>query len=144
MKACRRRCGTAVIAMLVLIATVAAPAFADGEAWPPFRVVVDDNHPPFSFHRTDGQADGVSVHVIAALLADRKPPVSIESMPWRRIVLMARTTPNLVIASVMKLPERRDQFIWLGSLFREPISLYALRSRQLLVRQPEALQTLLP
>jgi polar amino acid transport system substrate-binding protein len=104
--------------------------------------VVDDNHPPFSFARAGGQADGVSVRIIAALLSDQDPPVRIEAMPWRRIVLMARTTPNLVIASVMQLPERREQFIWLGSLFHDPISLYALRSRQLLVKQPDALQSL--
>ena len=142
MNACLRKVGATLLTLLMLTATTMTPAFADGENWPPFRVIVDDNHPPFSFNRADGQADGLSVRVIAALFADHEPPVTIEAMPWRRIALMARTTPNLIIASVMQLPERRDQFIWLGSLFREPISLYALRSRHLTIRQPEALQTL--
>lgn len=128
--------------VLALLISVATPAFAERTSLPPFRVIVDDNHPPFSFGRAGDQADGVSVRIIAALLSEQDPPVSIEAMPWRRIVLMARTTPNLVIASVMQLPERREQFIWLGSLFRDPIALYALRSRQLTVGQPDALQRL--
>ena len=132
----------ALCALLSLWVTATIPVWAASAPLPAFQIVVDDNHPPFSFRATNEQADGVSVRIIAALLTDQEPPVSIEAMPWRRIVLMARTTPNLVIASVMQLPERREQFIWLGSLFREPISLYALRSRQLLVKQPDALQSL--
>lgn len=137
-----RRWMASLCTTLALIVSAAAAVRADNAPLPPFRIVVDDNHPPFSFGRADGQADGVSVRIIAALFTNKDPPVSIVAMPWRRIVLLARTTPNVVIASVMQLPERREQFIWLGSLFRDPISLYALRSRQLTIRQPDALQTL--
>ena len=102
---------TALCALLTLCITATIPVWAESVPLPAFRIVVDDNHPPFSFARAGGQADGVSVRIIAALLSDQDPPVLVEAMPWRRIVLMARTTPNLVIASVMQLPERREQFI---------------------------------
>ncbi len=109
---------------------------------PPFRVLVDDSHPPFSYSDENGDAQGITVQMLTALLTRMNQSTTIESMPWRRTAVLASTTPNLLMASVMQLPERKAQYLWLGPLFRESISLYALQSRHLRIDSAAAVQQL--
>ena len=44
------------------------------------------------------------------------------------------TAPNVLLASVLRLPEREANFVWVGRLFHESIALYGLRERNLRIR----------
>lgn len=127
---------------LAVLLTLAGGFGAQAAELPAFRVLVDDGHPPFSYANENGEAQGVTVQMLEALLARMNQPVRIEAVPWRRAALLATTTPNLLLASVMQLPERKRQYLWLGQLFQESISLYALKSRRLQINNTEALYTL--
>lgn len=127
---------------LATVLTIGIGLGAHASELPAFRVLVDADHPPFSYANTSGEAQGITVQMLDAVLTRMNQPVRIEAVPWRRAALLATTTPNLLLASVMQLPERKTQYLWLGQLFQESISLYALKSRRLQIRDIEALYAL--
>ena len=100
---------------------------------PAWRVLVDDAHPPFSYYDAQGKPAGLTVRIINELLRSVPTPPPMELMPWQRILLTG-TTPNTLIASVTRLPERERDYLWVGVLFRESVWLYALRDNRMHLR----------
>ena len=110
-----------------LLLMPAPPVQSAVAALPEFRVLVDDAHPPFSYLDQQGKPQGLSVQILRAVLAKLALNNTIEATPWRRAVLLAARAPNVLLASVMELPERKSQYVWIAPLFSESIWLYSLR-----------------
>ncbi|MFC3033876.1 substrate-binding periplasmic protein [Pseudoalteromonas fenneropenaei] len=54
---------------------------------------------------------------------------NIHVLPWYRSQQIVEQTPNTLIYSLVRTPERESQFIWLLPLCRLDISFYRLKSR---------------
>jgi len=134
-------------ALTVLICTLLVPITngmaVDRDSDPvEFRILVEDHHQPFSYVLADGEVRGLSVEIIRLLLEQLKRDVKLEPVPWQRALAEHRNQRNIILASVVRLPQREQQFLWLGRLFREPTLIYALRERGLKLTTVKALADL--
>lgn len=57
---------------------------------------------------------------------------AFEFVPWKRAMLMAETTPNILFFSLSRTPEREDKFLWLGEVSPYGQYLYQLNDAPLI------------
>jgi len=73
------------------------------------RVVTEDSYPVQ--YVENGQLKGKNATSINTALEMMKLDASIEVLPWARAYNMALSTPNVLIFSITRTPEREDLFI---------------------------------
>ncbi|WP_269585111.1 substrate-binding periplasmic protein [Roseibium sp. Sym1] len=114
---------------LSLVALLAVPAKAEpGEirlVTQSFAPLQWDNH---------GKPDGyVTAYLLAAAERVREiVPVTVtgfDFLPWKRAMLTAETSPNVLFFSLSRTPEREDRFHWLGEVSPYGQYFYQLASR---------------
>jgi len=75
---------------------------------------------PLQFSEEDVPAGYVSDYLLKALeRVNASKAVKIDAfefLPWKRAMLMAETTPNILFFSLSRTPEREDKFLWLGEV----------------------------
>lgn len=74
------------------------------------RVVTEDSYPVQ--YVENGQLKGKNATSINTALEMMEIDASIEVLPWARAYNMALSTPNVLIFSITRTPEREDLFIW--------------------------------
>jgi polar amino acid transport system substrate-binding protein len=77
--------------------------------------VVTEELPPLSF-RDQGVLTGYATELMQAVFSQAKIQAEIDVYPWPRAYHVAATTPNTVIFSMGKTPEREPLFHWIGPL----------------------------
>jgi polar amino acid transport system substrate-binding protein len=115
--------------LLRLLAGVAglALAFCAFAAAP--LTVVTEEFPPYSYTR-GGKLTGYSVDVVRAALDGAGLVYSISSYPWARAYQMAHSRPNVLIFSMVRSPEREQQFQWIAQIAKRSVYLYKLARRR--------------
>lgn len=98
-------------------------------AQPPNLKVLSTNYAPYNYQNSKGIPDGAATKMVNALLSQYYGAASdaipdIEFLPWARSYHLAETTPNTLIYSIARTPEREDKFIWIGRLLPMPVYLY--------------------
>ncbi len=89
-------------------------------------------------HRPDGGTPPIEYHGIrscrrffsGSCASNPQPPLRktpIQFQPWARAYKTALDTPNVVLFTVTRLPEREDRFHWIGPLLVAHNGFYALR-----------------
>jgi len=79
--------------------------------------VLTEQYYPYTYTesgRDDGEIVGLATELVAAVLEEARLDYQISIMPWARVVRAAETTPNVLVYSMVRPPEREDQFHWTG------------------------------
>ena len=93
--------------------------------------IVTEHLPPYQI-AVNGQLEGGSVGLkIKKLLSNVLPETTIEVLPWARTYQIALNTPNTIIFSLVRTPERENKFIWIGKVAHVPMELISLKTSQL-------------
>ena len=86
--------------------------------------------PPYYWINEDGKAQGVNVDLANALEPLLPFSSSLEHMPWARAVQETLDNPNLVLLSLLKTPNREDEFEWISSVNHMQASLIRLKQKE--------------
>lgn len=79
----------------------------------------------------NGTPTGFSVDLLEAItkeVGDEIVASDINQVPWNEALETVRNTPDTVLFSTVRTPEREDQFRWVGPFISHDIVLYAVRS----------------
>lgn len=110
-----------------MLLALAAPVRAD----PGQLAIYGMESRPFSFMHGQ-QPDGLVVELVNKL-QERLPPQfkrqPVEIVPWARANSVAMRTPNVLLLSIMRTPEREQHMSFVGPLFLGHISAFAVRGR---------------
>ncbi len=85
---------------------------------------------PYYFLDEHGQAQGISVDIVNALVTCTSVSGEIVHLPWARAVRETHNNPNIVLTSVLRTPEREQQFQWLGTIDTARASLIGLHHQR--------------
>ncbi|HWQ63584.1 MAG TPA: transporter substrate-binding domain-containing protein [Methanospirillum sp.] len=102
-----------LVFMLIPAVSLAAPV-------PAFHIddlkVVTEDYAPLNY-LDNGTLKGISVDLTEAALHQLGSNITRESfsvLPWSEAYNLARTTPDTILFSADRLPEREDLFLWAG------------------------------
>jgi polar amino acid transport system substrate-binding protein len=96
--------------LLAALACLAPSAGAADE----LRIVTEEL-PPYSMTR-DGKITGLSTEVVQAVLKEVGMRAGIQAMPWARAYDTALNSENVLIYSIMRIPQRESLFKWVGTI----------------------------
>jgi polar amino acid transport system substrate-binding protein len=113
-----------VCGLMLLFVSLSVAATVTIEA-KPFRVLTE-NAPPFSFKDQNDRVDGLVTQVVIALLKKMDLSVDIEVLPWVRAYKTALVEPNILIYSIVRIPEREASFHWLTPVIPVDIGVYSM------------------
>lgn len=121
----RQRPQFRLFALFMLAATSLCSA-----ASPPALILLDENHPPFSYHDAEGNAQGLSLELCRLLVTELQWPTKIELSSWARVESRLKAGEPVLIGAMMKTPERTPHYQWLLQLFAQENLIYRLRERR--------------
>lgn len=99
--------------LIILIATMNLTAQADH--WS--LQIYSEQYPPLNYINEQGKPTGVVYDLLVLMLRDmgRADLIDgIEFVPWARGYHEAQTRPNTMLFSMIRNPEREQDFIWVG------------------------------
>lgn len=114
---------------LLLLAGLVAQAHAQGGDEAPRIVVMLEDFAPYSFVDEQGQTTGYAVELAREMLARAKVAASFEFSSWPRVMLRARSEPNVLVPAIVRLTEREALFHWLGQIGVRRGMLFRLKTR---------------
>lgn len=79
-----------------------------------------DESPPYQFMK-NGAVTGFASELLMAGCLRAKLTCEIRITPWARAYAQASTTPNTVLFSIVRRPDRERDFIWLSPILSEPV-----------------------
>jgi len=82
----------------------------------PKLTLYTENWPPYQSIDRQGTISGLSVDIIKKTLDSANWPYEIIVSPWARAIAKVHETPNSLIFSIARFPERELAFIWLVPL----------------------------
>lgn len=98
--------------------------------------IVSTTYPPYNYELR-GEAAGYASQIINGFVSEFNKSsgseTTIEFLPWTRTLHTAKNTPNTLVYSIARTPEREKQFHWIGRLLPMPVYLYKHKSRKDLV-----------
>lgn len=90
---------------------------------------VTEELPPYSFTENK-KLTGFSVQVAEEILRRAGYDFQMNSYPWSRSYMLARTNPNVMIFTMARTAERENDFHWIGSLGARKLYLFKLAARK--------------
>ena len=90
--------------------------------------VVTENVPPLQIYKEGKLVGGMAVELVQAIFEQAKLTADIQVYPWPRAYHMALSQKDTLIFSIIKLPERKDDFIWIGKLYSLQANITKLKS----------------
>lgn len=102
-------------ALLTAHVSAATPLLLTTEIYPPFNYLSAKTAKP----------EGISVDIVAALMARVQQPYSIRLLPWQRAISLAEKQPDTCVFSMSRTPEREVRYRWIGPLVRNDWALFA-------------------
>lgn len=75
------------------------------------KVVASIN--PLLQYPDQGENKGPTIGILNAILAEAQLKASVVFMPWARAFSIAESHPNTIILSMIRTPEREDNFYWI-------------------------------
>lgn len=105
---------------------------------------VTEAYPPYNFS-DNNILRGIAVDLLVLASQQTTAPVQrsqIRLMPWARSYRTALKTPNYVLFSTARTPEREKLFKWAGPITTNHVVLLAKKSRGMRINSPADLQHL--
>ena len=104
--------------LIILAIILSIPAGCYGLEIPPDLQIITENYPPLNYIE-NGTLQGISVDLMELAFERLDIPVnrsSFQVLLWSEGYTRALNTPNTVIFSTARLPERESQYLWAGPL----------------------------
>lgn len=79
-----------------------------------------DESPPYQFMK-NGEATGFATELLMAGCRRAQLACEVRITPWARAYAQASTTPNTVLFSIVRRPDRERDFIWLSPVMTESV-----------------------
>jgi polar amino acid transport system substrate-binding protein len=92
------------------------------------RIVAIDSGEPFNW-MLNGKLQGMAVDVAVDLAKRAGYAPAMQALPFRRAYEVGRTSPNVLLLTLARTPEREGQFIWLGPIAPRDVWLWKLKRR---------------
>jgi len=99
--------------------------------------VMAQENPPFNT-ATAGEPRGASTDMLLRMAEIAGIPLSrsdIKTYPWARSYDIAKTTPNTILAPVVRNSQLEGQFLWIGPIYKIDIGLIAPKSKKLKIQK---------
>lgn len=93
-------------------------------------VFLAEELPPYHFTNSSGQADGALVEIVQAMLKQAKLTGKIEIQPFARSYQATSTQQNTFLISLLKTPNRHNQFQWVGEIYQSYAVFVGLKKRE--------------
>ncbi|MCX6090086.1 MAG: transporter substrate-binding domain-containing protein [Candidatus Atribacteria bacterium] len=128
-----------VILCWFTIGCIALPAWSADPAiktkTPTLRLLTED-YPPITFQK-DGKVTGYATEIVETLMKRLQVQGQIELMAWGDAYQIAASTPNVVLFSTTRTPEREKLFTWIGPIGSYNDALYARKGAGLKIASLE-------
>lgn len=112
------------LCLVSLCLCMITPAFAQTELQG-----VTEQYPPYSYEE-NGEVVGIVTEIVQAMSEKAGLTITIKLYPWARAYDTALNTPDALIFSIFRTPEREDLFYWIGPVVpRIELGLYKLKER---------------
>ncbi|MDO6486120.1 transporter substrate-binding domain-containing protein [Colwellia sp. 6_MG-2023] len=73
---------------------------------------------PLLQYQDEGENKGPTIGILNAILAEAQLEANVAFMPWARAFSIAESNPNTIILSMIRTPEREDNFYWIIKVSR--------------------------
>lgn len=110
------------VIFFVLLLALSGPAIAQE------LTIYVDNWPPYNFNENN-KIVGISTELVEAALEDTNIKYDITMLPFKRALYTVQNTPNTMLFTVARIPQRDDMFAWIGPLHTRRLCLYKLKKR---------------
>lgn len=87
-----------------------------------------DNWPPYNFKK-NGRVVGISTELIQAALQKANIQYKLALYPFKRALITVQKIPNTMLFTVARIPQREDNFLWIGPIHSRKVYLYKLKNR---------------
>ena len=91
--------------------------------------VFTEHLPPYQIQDKEGKLSGLTIDIFNELIQITGDIPKIQIMPWARAFRDVQTTPNSLIFSMTRTPEREDKFLWVGDILEFHPYFWGLRER---------------
>ncbi len=128
------------VGLLIILLSLLRPLSAGADALPNLKIVTE-YWSPFQYTEM-GQLKGISVDLLDEVLKRAGSSQTREDfvvLPWIRAYQLAQTTPNTLLFSVTRTPEREALFRWVGPIFENATYLIARKDRRIRINDPKDL-----
>lgn len=107
---------------------------AEGSGAPPALLLsaYTEEWPPYNFSERESLR-GIATDTLRALCHEAGLACRIQSVPWARAYRNAQHTPNTLVYSTARLPEREQEFHWIGPIAPRVTWVYGRRGAERLV-----------
>jgi polar amino acid transport system substrate-binding protein len=110
------------------------PIRAAAEPFPAFKIMTEDWR-PYNYEE-QGVPKGLAVDTLVLMLqrvGSQQGRGDIHFYPWERGYQTIQMLPRVILFSMTRTPERDPLFKWVGPLADNTVSLFALKSRHIVV-----------
>lgn len=80
-------------------------------------------------YQEEGENKGPTIGILNALLKETEFSANVSYMPWARAFSIAKNTPNTLILSMLRTPEREDSFHWIIKVSQAARVFISLKSK---------------
>lgn len=108
-----------------IVALALAPWLAPTPALAGVTIVSSENAPFAYTDKGSGKITGVSTELLAEAFARTGIASEVAIYPWARAYMMAKNTPDTCVFPLTRLPDRENQFQWVGPLSSNKWVLFA-------------------
>ncbi|MCU7555586.1 transporter substrate-binding domain-containing protein [Alteromonas sp. ASW11-19] len=81
---------------------------------------------PFQEYNEEGKLTGCATELVRALAEKNNHELAIDVMPWSMAYAVARSTPNTMIFSIGRTPQREKSFHWVGEIAQQKLYFWVL------------------
>ncbi len=121
-----------------LITVLAVMCFINSTFGQKLQIAMD-YYPPFSFEE-NGEIKGLSTLVVRAALKQAGMEAIIKQYPFARAYNMTQKTENIFEYCVVKTPERKPLFKWIGIVGPAVQTIFAPKDKNIKIGKPEDLK----
>ena len=115
------------ITIFILLISLLIHSFAKEGAEANLLVVAYEHH--LLQYPKNGENKGPTVEILNALLKEAQLQADVSFMPWARAFSQAKNTPNTLILSIVRTPEREAHFHWLIKVSQVTFEFIGLASK---------------
>lgn len=108
---------------IVLCSLLSAPARADK------LLAYTEDVPPLNYLE-NGRVKGFGTELLELVAKEAGFDLRVEVLPWLRAYAQVKNTPGSLLFTLVRTPERENQFLWVGPISPRRIYLYRLAERR--------------
>ena len=90
--------------------------------------ILTEEFPPYHYTEQN-RITGIATEVVESVMKQTGINYTIECYPWARTYKTAQETPNTLIYSINRTPQREGLFKWVGAIVPINVSIYCLSAR---------------